>query len=65
MRALRWGLTATAFLAMTLALYDAGEYEGAIDQAMRREGAVQLAKKEYRTVTVTKNTRSARSKVLS
>ena len=42
--------------------YDAGEYQGVIDKAMRRDGAVQVAKKEYRTVSVTKN---ARAKVLS
>jgi hypothetical protein len=42
--------------------YDAGEYQGVIDKAMRRDGAVQVAKKEYRTVSVTKNTRA---KVLS
>ena len=45
--------------------YNPGEYEGAIDKAMRREGAVQVAKKEYRTVTVTKNAQNTRAKVQS
>ena len=36
--------------------YDAGEYEGAIDQAMRREGAVLVTKNNYKTKTIAKNT---------